>query len=510
LRAKRSNKMASTTNPWLVLGIISGALMLIGIDMTVLNVALPKLAQDLGATNSDKLWMVNAYSLVMAGLLPGFGALSDKIGHRKILVWGMVVFGVSSLMAAFSPTPGFLIFARGLLAVGAAMMMPATLSIVRTVFTGDQDRATAIGIWGAVWAGSAALGPVLGGFLLEHFWWGVVFLINVPIAVVTIFLALAKIPHMPSNPKLHWDALSSGILTVALIALFYGLKGMLKADIHWNEVALSMLVGVLFSWLYHRRQKSQPSPLVDFSLFRNARFSLGAVVCAGAGFALIGLQYVLSQEVQLVRGFSPLQAGLFILPIAAASFFSGPIAGRFILQLGIERMIALTLLIGFVGTAVYTFTGHLAPIVWELATLALVGMGAGGSMAAASTAVMISAPEDRAGMAGSIESISYELGGTLGVAVMGSIMAATFTRSFSPPVDARLVPSAWDSFDQMVVAARGLSETLASEVMEAGRTAFISGANMSLLLTTAIMFALAASVGVHARNKKPVPIDVRH
>lgn len=499
-----------SSNPWLVLAIISGALLLIGIDMTVLNVALPRLSQELGATNSDKLWMVNAYSLIMAGLLPGFGTLADKIGHRTMLLSGLLVFGLASLVAAFSPTPSVLIVARGVLAIGAAMMMPATLSIVRLVFTQDQERATAIGIWGAVWSGAAALGPVLGGLLLSYFWWGSVFLINVPIVIVTFILALKKIPHLPGNSARHWDAFTSALLTVSLIGLLYAIKGVLKADIHWNEVAIATGVGLAFGWLFLRRQNAQPSPLVDFGLFRNLRFSAGAIVALGAGFALMGVQYILSQELQLVRGFSPLSAALFMLPIAIASFISGPLVGRFMLKVGIERMLALTLGIGALGVGLYTFTGHLAPVAWEFVTLALIGIGAGGSMAVASTAIMISAPEDRAGMAGSIESVSYELGGTLGVAVMGSVMAAIYTQTFAPPVSDALSDTARDSLDQALVAARDLPAAEMGQVIEAGKSAFLSGANATFVLATVIMTVLFIGAALYARGKKPQAFEVKH
>ena len=502
--------MTKSSNPWVVLTIISGALLLIGIDMTVLNVALPRLTQELGASTSEKLWMVNAYSLIMAGLLPGFGTLADRVGHRTILIWGMVIFGLSSVFAAFSINPTMLIAARGFLAIGAAMMMPATLSIVRLVFKEDQERATAIGVWGAVWGGSAALGPIIGGLLLEHFWWGSVFLINVPVVLITLYFAFTRIPHIPGNPERHWDAVTSALLTMSLIALLYGIKSMIKADIYWDEVGISLVVGLAFGWLFLRRQKTQSSPLVDFNLFRNLRFSMGVTVAVVAGFSLLGVQYVISQELQLVRGMSPLQAGLFLLPIAAASFISGPAVGGLMLKVGIERMMAIMLGVGFAGLALYTVTGHLAPQLWEFTTMAIIGLGAGGSMAVASTAIMISAPEDRAGMAGSIESISYELGGTLGVAVMGSMLATLFTEGFVAPSGITLPKSAWDSLDQAMLAVSDMPDAIAQRVLEAGNAAFMVGANATFVLGTLVSGLLFVAAAIYAWNKKPTPIVVKH
>lgn len=499
-----------TPNPWLVLAIISGALLLIGIDMTVLNVTLPRLTLELGATNAEKLWMVNAYSLVMAGLLPGFGTLADKIGHRTILLTGMAIFGVASLVAAFSPTPAVLIGARGVLAIGAAMMMPATLSIVRLVFTQDQQRATAIGIWGAVWSGSAALGPVLGGLLLNHFWWGSVFLINVPVVIVTFYLTLRYVPHLPGNKAQHWDLVTSALLTVSLIGLLYAVKSLLKAEIHWDEAAISGIVGLAFGWLFLRRQRLQPSPLIDFSLFRNLRFSAGVSIAIFAGFAMIGLQYVLAQELQLVRGFTPLSAGLFVLPIAIASFITGPIVGRFMLSFGIERMMALTVGIGAVGLILYRVTGHAAPLSWEFVTLALIGIGTGGAMSVASTAIMISAPEERAGMAGSIESISYELGGTLGVAVMGSVMASAYTRSFAAPQASAVPADAWGSIEQALTAAARMPAAAGAQVIDAAKTAFMTGVDNSLTLAATIMALLFVATLFFVRHKIPQPPTLEH
>ena len=194
---------------WLVLGILSSALLLIVIDMTVIYLALPSLTYELRATANEKLWIVNAYALTVAGLLPGMGALGDRFGHKRMFVAGLVVFGLASLGAAFSPSPALLIAARVALAVGAAMMMPATLAIIRHVFDDDRERALAFGIWAAIASGGAAFGPVVGGVLLEHFWWGSVFIINVPIVLLALVLALRWVPTRPGNPERPFDLLAS-------------------------------------------------------------------------------------------------------------------------------------------------------------------------------------------------------------------------------------------------------------------------------------------------------------
>ena len=492
--------MMTDKNPWLILAIVSTGLFLIGVDMTVLNVALPVLAHELEATTAEKLWMVNAYSLVMAGLLPGCGTLSDRIGHRKMFVVGLAVFGTASAFAAFAPTPETLIAARAVLAIGAAIMLPATISIIRVVFTQDHQRAVAIGIWGSVSAGAAALGPILGGFLLEHFWWGSVFLINVPVVIVTLVLTFANIPALAGNPDRHWDAATSAVLTVSLVALLYALKGVLKADIHWDEVAAAFVCGVTFFWWFMRRQRVLSSPLIDFTLFRNAGFSIGAVGALFASFVMIGLQYVLSQKLQLVDAFTPLQAGLYVLPIAAGSFIAGPTLGAVLFRVGIARMLALTLGLAALGLTLFAMATSTTPLLWQVTTLTVAGFGLGGIMSVGSTSIMINAPEEKAGMAGALEGISYELGGTLGVAVMGSIIASIYTQSFAPPPEAGLAPSAWDSLDQTLTAAAKLGGNFSNQIIEAGKAAFIHGVSTVMIGSSVLVIALFVMMALYARK----------
>src|SRR5690606_7944664 len=211
---------------------------------------------------SEKLWIINAYGLVVAGLLLGMGTLGDRLGHKRLFVSGLAVFGMASLCAAFSPTPAFLIAARALLAVGAAMMMPATLSILRLVFTDDSERATAIGLWAAVASGGAAFGPVLGGVLLEHFWWGSVFLINVPVVLLALVLAIWLIPGRPGNADRKWDLLGSLQAMMGLIGLAYAIKEFGKPIPSYQDAAVACLIGGLFIALFVRRQLRSADPLL--------------------------------------------------------------------------------------------------------------------------------------------------------------------------------------------------------------------------------------------------------
>ncbi len=314
-------------NRWLVLAIVSSALFLIIIDMTVLYTALPRLTHDLGATAAEKLWIVNAYPLVVAGLLPGAGLLSDRLGHKRLFLAGLPLFGLASLCAAFAPSAAALIAARAGLAVGAALMMPATLSIVRHVFQDERERALAIGIWASVASAGAALGPVVGGVLLEFFWWGSVFLINVPVVVVALLLALPAIPACGGQSRRPWDALGSLQVMFGLVGVVYAIKELSTRAPDFGLAVLAALGGMLCLYLFVRRQRRAREPMIDFALFRNRRFARGVAVALVATMALVGMELVVSQHLQLVQGLTPLKAGLFVLPIPLASLVVGPLAG---------------------------------------------------------------------------------------------------------------------------------------------------------------------------------------
>ncbi|MFO6137229.1 MFS transporter, partial [Pseudomonas aeruginosa] len=265
-------------NRWLVLAIVSSALFLIIIDMTVLYTALPRLTHDLGATAAEKLWIVNAYPLVVAGLLPGAGLLSDRLGHKRLFLAGLPLFGLASLCAAFAPTAAALIAARAGLAVGAALMMPATLSIVRHVFQDERERALAIGIWASVASAGAALGPVVGGVLLEFFWWGSVFLINVPVVAIALLLALPAIPACGGQSRRPWDALGSLQVMFGLVGVVYAIKELSARAPDFGLAVLAALGGMLCLYLFVRRQRRARESMIDFALFRNRRFARGVAV----------------------------------------------------------------------------------------------------------------------------------------------------------------------------------------------------------------------------------------
>lgn len=480
---------------WLVLAVLSSALFLIFIDVTVLYLALPNLAHDLHASASDKLWVVNAYTLIMAGLLPGMGALGDRYGFRRLFITGLMVFGVASLGAAFSQSAPMLIAARVLLAVGAAMMMPATLALIRLVFDDPKERAVAIGIWGSVAAGGAASGPVVGGFLLEYYWWGSVFLINVPVVLLAIVAAVAWLPSSRGNPDRLFDLLASAQIMVALIGLIYAIKEVSKFQTSWPLAAASAIVGLAAGALFVKRQVRSTHPMIDFSLFRDGTFTSGVIASIVASAALVALQLAVSQRLQLVTGLSPLEAGLLILPIPLAAFISGPLSGWILPRVGIDRVLWMSLTVtalGFLGYLLW----HEQGVLIQLLASTVIGAGMGAAFTAASSAMLLNVSADKAGMVASIEEVSYELGAALGVSILGSLMAAVYSSAFNPPSGIHIPSVARDSIDGAISVAGALSNDAASSLLLAAYNAFDGGFTLVMALSVAML--LLTSVGIAA------------
>jgi MFS transporter, DHA2 family, multidrug resistance protein len=496
-------------NRWLALAILSSGLLLIAIDMTVLYTALPRLTHDLGASASEKLWIVNGYALTVAGLLPGSGTLGDRLGHKKLFLAGLSTFGLASLVAAFAPDPRVLIAGRVLLGVGAAMMMPATLSIIRHIFEDERERAFAIGVWAAVASGGAAFGPVVGGLLLEYFWWGSVFLVNLPIALVALVLAARVIPDRPGNPDRPWDPVGSVQVMIGLVGVAYAIKETGKRVASPEAALIAALIGILALALFVRRQLRSPAPMIDFALFRDARFSSAVIAALAVMIALIGIELVLTQRLQLVLGLSPLEAALLMLPIPLAAFFAGPLSGLLVPRLGVQHVLWLSLLLSGVGIAGILLARDAGGILQAVAFIAA-GTGVGSAMTAASNGIMSNAPADRAGMAASIEEVSYELGGSMGIALLGSLLAAVYTATFMPPDGLAVPDMAWDSLDEAIIAAEALAPDAASGLLRAARAAFDTAFAVVLGATAAALVLTAAAIALHSRRRRDPAAAGRH
>ncbi|QLK63529.1 MFS transporter (plasmid) [Enterobacteriaceae bacterium Kacie_13] len=479
-------------NRWLTLAVVTSTLFLIVIDMTVLYTALPRLTLALGASSSEKLWIVNAYPLVVAGLLPGAGMLSDRLGHKKLFMCGLPVFALASLCAAFSPSADMLIASRVFLAVGAAMMMPATLAIVRQVFSNERERALAIGIWAAVASGAAALGPVVGGILLEYFWWGSVFLINVPVVLVVFPLALLLIPRGEGNKQRPCDFVGSAMVMAGLVGVIYALKELSQINSSWTVIFSAAVAGIFFLWLFARRQARSEQPMIDFSLFRNRAFACGVGVAITSMIAMVGIELVLTQRLQLVLGLQPIMAAMFILPIPVASALASPLAGMLLPRYGARAMMVGGFALAALGIVSYALW-HQTGTAMQLISLAVLGFGLGGAITAASTSIMLNAPEEKAGMVAAIEDVSWEMGGVLGVTLLGGLMTAVYSRSLSLPTELVTGDGAYDSLDEALRIAASLSPEHASLITNLARTAF-DQAFMAVLICAAVLVTVSVVV----------------
>lgn len=410
---------------------VSAGLLLITLDNSILFTALPTLTRELGATGTESLWIINAYPLVMAGLLLGAGTLGDRVGHRRMFVIGLVVFGAASLVAAFSPTPLVLIAARALLAMGAAAMMPATLALIRLGFDAGRDRNVAIAVWGSIAVVGAALGPIVGGLLLEWFWWGSVFLVNVPIVVLALGAALVVAPKSSPDTSRPWDLVSSLLAMVGLAGLVVALKEVTKADTSWLLAAGSLVVAVVAFAVFARRQRRLVHPLLDFAIFRDKALVAGVIVAGVSLFAVAGVELVTAQRFQVVEHFTPLQAGLVVASIAIGSLPTALLGGAILHRVGARMLVVGGLAIatvGMVASALLLQFGW----GWLVVGLVVAGAGLGLVMGTASSVIVGNVPAHRAGMASSIEEVSYEFGSLFAVAILGGIVTTAYGSHGAP------------------------------------------------------------------------------
>lgn len=443
----------SAAQRWGFFAVIALGLLMVGLDNSILYTALPRLSEQLHATETQQLWIVNAYALVLSGLLLGTGALGDRIGHRRMYVLGLGVFGLASLTAALSPAVWALVLARALLGMGAAVMMPATLALIRLTFDDEIERNTAIGVWGSVAVVGAAAGPTVGGLLLEHFWWGSVFLVNVPVVALALTLWLA--PPNVANPARRWDAPSSLYALVALSGLVMAIMSLARA--RWGLVAGAGGVSAAGGVLFVRRQNRLEEPLLTWDLFRSRVFTGGVITAGGAMFALAGTEMLTALRLQLVGGHSPLQAGLLISAVALAALSASALGGANLHRVGFLPLISGGFALLAAGLGTMWWAGR-HDLTWLfLGAMVLTGVGAGAAMSVSSTAIIGAAPAHRAGMAAGVEEVSYELGTLLSVSVCGSLVTALMeqglpaglrgagTEALSSPATREAAASAYDA-----------------------------------------------------------------
>jgi EmrB/QacA subfamily drug resistance transporter len=507
VRSEVKNPEIAYRRRWLTLAVLCMSLMVIGLDNTILNVALPTLSHaknlgGLGASGSALQWIVDAYTLVFAGLLLTMGSLGDRFGRYKFLTFGLVVFGTGSVLSAFAPSAGVLIATRSLMGIGGACIMPGTLSILSNVFRSPGERARAIGVWAGVSALGVGIGPVAGGALLTHFWWGSVFLVNVPIVVTALVLGYFFVPDSYDKTTPRLDPVGAALSIVSLGALLWAI---IEAPSHgWtsSEILTGFGVGAVLLVGFFVWELKSSSPMLDLHFFQNPRFSAASAAIMLVFLALFGTIFLLTQYLQSVLGYSTLKAGAILIPQSAALMTFAFLSPRWVVRFGNKAVVAFGLtmvaisLVSFVTLDVGSSALHV------ILVSVLMGIGMGNVMAPATESIMGSLPREKAGVGSAMNDTTRQVGGAVGVAVLGSVLSSHYgpalASRLSGKVPASLVTAARDSVGRAVGVvndpAHPVAANIRAEVVNAAHQSFIGGLHLASLIAAGIV--LIAVVGV--------------
>ena len=485
---------------WLILAVLSLALLVIGLDNTILNVALPTLQRDLDASNAELQWIVDAYTLVFAGLILVGGVWGDKFGRRRALFIGLAIFGAASLWGALSGDATSLTAARALMGLGAALIMPATLSILTNTFIDPTERKTAIGIWAAVSGLGIAIGPTLGGWLLEHYWWGAVFLINIPVVIITLGLGSLLLVESRDRNAGRIDVVGAVLSVVALSALVFSIiEGPVKG---WTSVETlgAFSFGLIALTAFVLWELRVDEPMLDLRLFRDRRFSVPAGAITLVFFSLFGTVFFLAIYLQAVLGYSALEAGVRMLPIAVGLVLGSPLAMAMAKRTGEKWPTVLGL--GFLAAAFMviasttTETDYWPQIPIQML---LMSFGIAFAMGPATEAIMAAVPRAKAGLGAAVNDAVRQVGGAFGVAVLGSVLASTFSSRIADAVDG-LSPEAAAAAGDNVQGAFAVAGTLppeqAGQLVSAANEAFVDAMTSTTVLGLAAILVGMVAVAV--------------
>ncbi|MEU6068292.1 MULTISPECIES: MFS transporter [Streptomyces] len=485
----RTTEAEKRPGRWLALSVLVLAVLLVAVDATVLGLATPYISEDLNPSGTQLLWIGDVYSFVIAGLLVSMGSLGDRIGRKRILLGGATAFGAISVLNAYATTPELMILARALLGVAGATLMPATLALIRNLFHDPRERSLAVGIWGATASAGTAVGPIVGGFLLEHFWWGSVFLINLPVMVVLVLVGIRTLPESRNPNPGPWDLISVVLSLVGMIGVVYAVK---EAATHgFTPVTFAAgLLGAAALYGFVHRQLTMPTPLLDMRLFRKRGFSGAVLADLLTVLGMSGLVFFLSQYLQLVQGRRPFEAGLAELPAAVGAVAAGLVAGRAARRFSVRAVVSGGLTVVGLALAVLTTLGQSTGYPVLGAALLVVGVGAGFSFTVTADVILSSVPKDQAGAASAVSETAYELGAALGIALLGSIVTGVY-RDFTGP--AGTPEAAHESLGAAVETAATLPAHTSAELLTAARDSFVHGLHLASGAGAAVLLATAAS-----------------
>ncbi|MEU3979962.1 MFS transporter [Streptomyces sp. NPDC026672] len=474
---------------WLALSVLVLAVLLVAVDATVLGLATPFISEDLGPSGTQLLWIGDVYSFVIAGLLVSMGSLGDRIGRKRVLLGGATAFGAISVLNAYATTPELLILARALLGVAGATLMPATLALIRNIFHDPRERSLAVGVWGATASAGTAVGPVAGGFLLEHFWWGSVFLINLPVMAVLVLVGVRTLPESRNPAPGPWDLTSVALSLVGVIAVVYAVKETAAHGPGPAALAVAVLGAAALYGFVHR-QLTLPVPLLDMRLFRSRGFSGAVLADLLTVLGMSGLVFFLSQYLQLVQGRHPFEAGLAELPAAVGAVAAGLVAGRAARRWSVRAVVSGGLAAVGLALAALTVLGRSTAYPALGAALLVVGVGAGLSFTVTADVILSSVPREQAGAASAVSETAYELGAALGIALLGSIVTGAyrgFTASAGTPAEAH------ESLGGAVEASAHLPAPAADTLLDTARDAFVHGLHLASGTGAAVLLATAVA-----------------
>jgi DHA2 family multidrug resistance protein-like MFS transporter len=498
---------AAGRREWVGLAVLALPTLLVSIDVFVLLLALPRLSADLGASSTEQLWIMDVYGFLVAGFLVTMGTLGDRIGRRRLLLAGAAAFGGASVLAAYSTSALMLIAARALLGIAGATLAPSTIGLIGNMFTVPRQRAVAISVWMACFMGGAALGPLVGGVLLAHFWWGSVFLLGVPAMVLLLILGPVLLPEYRDAGAGRIDLPSVALSLAAILPVVYGLKELARGG--WDIFpAAAVVVGVVFGWVFIRRQRRLPDPLLDVRLFARRAFSaaLGSMMF---GTMLMGaIMMFITEYFQLVHGLTPLRSGLAMLPGVGASLVS------FLLAPHLTRLARPAYLIGggmalsVLGLLLITTADARSGLPAVMIGFAVTNFGAGPMVTLGTDLVVGSAPVEKAGSAGAMNETSGEFGFAVGIAALGSLGTAIYRDRVTVPagVPADAARAAHESLAGATAAAGHLPGPLGSALLGSAREAFTGGMHAAATVSAVLLVVVAVTVAILLRNAgEPAP-----
>jgi DHA2 family multidrug resistance protein-like MFS transporter len=488
------SEVRASRREWLGLVVVAWPTLLMSLDVSVLYLALPHLSADLGADSTQQLWVMDIYSFMIAGFLVTMGALGDRIGRRRLLMIGAAGFGVASILAAYSVNTYMLIASRALLGIAAATLTPSTLALLSNMFKNPQQRASAIGIWFGCFMGGLTVGPLIGGVLLENFWWGSVFLLGVPVMVVLLVAAPMLLPEYRNQGAGRLDLFSVFLSLVAVLPVIFGLKETAKHGLELLPL-VAVATGLFFGGIFIRRQRRLADPLLDLRLFGNRAFSAAQGVMLLTGIVMAGSTLMSALYLQMVAGLSPLRAGLWLVPSNLAMVVGSMTAPQIARRFRREHVIAAGLTLSAAGFVLITQVGSDRSLGLLVTGLVLTSGGVSLPLPLMTDLIVGSAPLEKAGSAAAIMQTGGEFGIALGVATLGSIgtfvYRAELPNAVPGEIPSGVVDDAQQSITAAVTQAHQLSGTLGDELLAAAREAFTSGLNTVAAVGAVIFVGLA-------------------